>query len=457
MRAITRTNAEMYASIPYYIRDKKYLINGEEYHLLKALRIARKLGLVRIELTEGRELNVAATYQTMQNIFKRRTYYLMEVHDRSRTTWDKCTCCGDWIAPNLQHEDYNGICICETCKDDDYYSCDNCGNLVSSDEGIYVEGGYNSSEGHYCPNCADDLTFTCSSCDRTYHNNERNTEDENLNICNDCFDENYFTCPDCGEVYHNDQGYYSERNECNYCEVCYDNNDSRCVNSYNYKPRAVFYGKAPYYFGIEIECEPNDIAFGDLAEAVEPIMYLKEDGSLGSEGVEIVSHPMSFDYIHNELDWSFLSDVRGWINDYGIHIHICRKAFKNQFHIEKVINFFAKEPDFIDAIAQRNSEQWAKKKRKKGIGNKRDRYTAVNQCNTKTIEFRIFQTSCRKDRVLKNIQFVDAIVQYTKEPILISEMDKESFTSYVNARKDRYPDLAAYIVEIDSGVSRMKR
>ena len=63
-------------------------------------------------------------------------------------------------------------------------------------------------------------------------------------------------------------------------------------------------------------------------------MYLKEDGSLNAEGVEIVSHPMSFDYIHDELDWSFLDDVKGWISNYGIHIHVCRTAF-NQFTLKR--------------------------------------------------------------------------------------------------------------------------
>ena len=252
--------------------------------------------------------------------------------------------------------------------------------------------------------------------------------------------------------------YYDEHSGCDYCESCYEDRASnRGVNNYSYKPNPVFYGKASHYFGIEIECEPNGIETHELAENIEPIMYLKEDGSLGSNGVEIVSHPMSFDYMHDELDWSFLDDVKGWIRSYGIHIHVCRTAFKNQYHIEKVVNFFALEPEFINSIAQRSSEQWAKIQKKKGISNKTDRYTAVNQRNRNTIEFRIFQTSCRKDRVLKNIQFVEAIVQYTKQPILISEMSRESFGSYVEERKDTYPELFKYIETINDGTSRMKR
>ena len=457
MKAKVLTNEEMYRNIP--ISGWSYLINDELYPFLKAIRIAKSLGLTEIMTNDGRELLMVNAITFLKDLASKRVRYYQEEHDRSRTEWIKCDNCGNWHEPDVMSEDWQGNFVCEDCADSEFYTCDACGNLVHNNDITCTEDTSNSCSQIFCPNCAGDHTFECDSCRRVYHIDDRCSVNDGWdNVCIDCRDEYYSTCDSCGETYNRDDMYYDEHNGCDYCESCNeDRTSNRGVNSYGYKPDPVFYGKASHYFGIEIECEPRDIETHELAEKINPIMYLKEDGSLGSDGVEIVSHPMSFDYIHDELDWSFLDDVKGWIKSYGIHIHVCRTAFKNQYHIEKVVNFFALEPDFINSIAQRSSEQWAKIQKKKGISNKRDRYTAVNQKNSNTIEFRVFQTSCRKDRVLKNIQFVEAIVQYTKEPILISEMSKDNFYKYVSGEKDRYPELFAYMGEINNGASRMKR
>ena len=458
MKAKVLTNEEMYLNIPYSVRSKFYHINGQNCRFLKAVRIGKSLGLTEISTTEGNALLVNNAVGFLKNLATKRITYYSEIHDRSRTEWIQCDNCGNWHEPDEMSENWQGDFICEHCADREFLTCDNCGNLVHEDDTTCTEDTSNSYGQTFCPDCEGDLTFECDCCRGVYHIDDSCFVDDGWDrVCISCLDEYYSTCDSCGETYNRDDMYYDEHSGCGYCESCYEDRSNRGVNNYSYKPDPVFYGKASHYFGIEIECEPNGIETHELAENIEPIMYLKEDGSLGSNGVEIVSHPMSFDYIHDELDWSFLDDVKGWIRSYGIHIHVCRTAFKNQYHIEKVVNFFALEPEFINSIAQRSSEQWAKIQKKKGISNKTDRYTAVNQRNRNTIEFRVFQTSCRKDRVLKNIQFVEAIVQYTKQPILISEMSRESFGSYVEERKDTYPELFKYIETINDGTSRMKR
>lgn len=458
MKAKVLTNEEMYQNIPYSVRSKFYHINGQNYRFLEAVRIGKSLGLTEIITTDDNKLLVNNAIGFLKNLAAKRITYHSEIHDRSRTEWIQCDNCGNWHEPDGMSENWQGNFVCEDCADREFLTCDECCTLVHEDDTTCTEDTSNSSSQIFCPDCAGDHTFECDCCSRVYHIDDRCSVNSGWDdVCIDCRDEYYSTCDSCGETYSRDDMYYDEHSGCDYCESCYEDRSNRGVNNYSYKPDPVFYGKASHYFGIEIECEPRNIETHELAENIEPIMYLKEDGSLGSNGVEIVSHPMSFDYMHNELDWSFLDDVKGWIKSYGIHIHVCRTAFNNQYHIEKVVNFFALEPDFINSIAQRSSEQWAKIQKKKGISNKNDRYTAVNQRNRNTIEFRVFQTSCRKDRVLKNIQFVEAIVQYTKQPILISEMSRESFGSYVEERKDIYPELFKYIETINDGTSRMKR
>lgn len=459
MKAKVLTNEEMYRSIPSSVLSRVYLIEDKEYRFLKAVRIAKSLGLTEITTGDDRKIIINKAISFLKDLASKRVRYYQEEHDRSRTEWKQCDNCGNWHEPDGMLENWQGNFVCEDCAENEFSTCDNCGNLVHDDDVTCTEDTSNSYSQTFCPNCEGEHTFECDCCRGIHHVDDRcsvnNGWDE---VCIDCRDEYYSTCDSCGDTYNSDDMYYNEHDGCHYCESCYEDRASnRGVNNYGYKPSPVFYGKASHYFGIEIECEPKDIETADLAENIEPVMYLKEDSSLNDEGVEIVSHPMSFDYIHNELDWSFLDDVKGWIKNYGIHIHVCRKAFKNQLHIEKVINFFALEPEFINAIAQRNSDRWAKIQEKKGLGDKRSRYTAVNQSNQHTIEFRVFQTSCRKDRVLKNIQFVEALIKYCGEPILISEMSKDNFYKYVSGEKDRYPELFAYMGEINNGASRMKR
>lgn len=458
MKAKVLTNEQMYLRISRITRTKTFVIGDNFYPFLKAVRIAKKLGLETVQTTNGDELIVERAIQFLSILAKKRIEYVKIPHDRSRTEWLKCSYCEEWHEPDFITQDYAGESICEDCLDN-YNTCENCGEYVHCDDATWTESSCNNDAMAFCPNCADSYTFRCDNCGDTHHVDERFAVNGGYDsVCEDCINNDYFYCEGCDEYYHNDESNYSESDGCCYCDSCYEDRiPSSGVHNYGYKPDPVFFGESSYYFGIEIECEPKNIETCELAEDVEPVMYLKEDGSLNYDGVEIVSHPMSFDYIHKEMDWNFLDNVKGWINNYGIHIHICRKAFKNQFHIEKVINFFAKEPDFINAIAQRNSDRWAKIQKKKGIGNKRGRYNAINQMCSNTIEFRIFQTSCRKDRVLKNIQFVDAVVNYCRKPILINEMSKKSFELYVSENKDKYPELLAYIATINDGTARMKR
>ena len=459
MRTRILTSEELYGMIPYNVRSRLYVIDGVEYKFLEAVRIARKLGKSSIFTNDSNQLIIDNAIGFLKNLASKRVTYLVPEHDRSRTEWLKCESCGEWHEPDAMTTVYNGDNVCEDCLDSYYTMCDCCGEYVYQDDVIWTEESRSNDTEAFCPNCRDSNTFCCDNCGSIHHVDERHSVNGGYDyICTGCREDEYFYCEGCDELHHNDNSNYSESDGCDYCNSCYeDRAPSTGVHNYGYKPDPVFYGNSSYYFGIEIECEPKGIETYELAENVEPVMYLKEDGSLGCDGVEIVSHPMSFDYIHNDMDWSFLDDVKGWMNSYGIHIHVCRKAFKNQFHIEKVINFFALEPEFINAIAQRDSRQWAKIQRKKGIGDKKDRYTAINQKCSNTVEFRIFQTSCRKDRVLKNIQFVDAIVNYCRKPILINEMSKNSFEHYVAKNKGKYPELLAYISEINNGDARMKR
>ena len=71
------------------------------------------------------------------------------------------------------------------------------------------------------------------------------------------------------------------------------------LNSHSFKPHPNFLGMGPYHLGVELELEAKDqTGYNDgLAKPAKPNQYYaKRDGSLGSYGWELVTHPISRDF-----------------------------------------------------------------------------------------------------------------------------------------------------------------
>ena len=115
---------------------------------------------------------------------------------------------------------------------------------------------------------------------------------------------------------------------------------------------------------------------------------LKGDGSL-SNGFEIVTAPATLN-AHKKYWKPFfdsgdeaINHLKSWNTDTsGIHVHISKSAL-SQSNIGKILVFIndVKNEDFINHIAGRSSNQWAKKSPKKisdGTRTDTDKYEAVN-------------------------------------------------------------------------------
>lgn len=78
------------------------------------------------------------------------------------------------------------------------------------------------------------------------------------------------------------------------------------------------------------------------------------------------------------------------------------------------------------------------------------RYSAVNTENDSTIEVRVFRGSLRKERVLSAIEFVTASVEYTRNLKVTSKNHALSWlglSSFVMSNVDQYPNLAIIMSE----------
>jgi hypothetical protein len=183
------------------------------------------------------------------------------------------------------------------------------------------------------------------------------------------------------------------------------------------------------YYGVELEVEkrkdcPNDIAerIHNLMHRHTPFALLKSDGSL-SNGFEIVTAPSTLNahkkywqpfFDSNETDY-----LKSWNTDTtGLHIHISRSAL-SQSNIGKILVFIndEKNQDFINHIAGRSSNQWAKKSPKKitdGMSMDTDKYEAVNTSHRNSIELRIFRGNLSRIGFFRVLEFVDCLVNFVK-------------------------------------------
>ncbi len=324
------------------------------------------------------------------------------------------------------------------------------------------------------------------------------------------------TCEECGDEVFQDDAVSS--NGYLYCQNCYDNMEGNyddddydsdeyrsnninevSINSYGYHPTPKFWDfvdgnttvsinsrvtKVKPFVGIELETEDKNNSGNNLHndahhihEVTNGLIYVKDDCSLRN-GFEMVSHPMSLDFIHNDTEsirsgLSYLrkNGYRAWTtSNCGQHIHISKNSFMNPAHEmkflyfifrnkETLINFVGRNSQYaqydLDAFLGVESEYWngpkptlievAKGMRKDGgyVPSQTYRNLAVNRLNEHTHELRIFRPSLRYETLLSYIEFVYCLFEYTKI-ITASQVIKENAINYFDGLANyarSFPDV----------------
>lgn len=285
------------------------------------------------------------------------------------------------------------------------------------------------------------------------------------------------------------------------------------INNYTFKPPADFKGRTEngLFFGIENEIEVlPDLELTRFTRHVyeaacgvtgaNNLLYFKQDGTL-RHGVEIVSHPMSFNYFDKNFPYAIFDvlqrEGRNWYGrpkDYncGLHVHMSREAFGRPvinavygtklapaYHLYKFVQFIYSFPGIVQFVAGREGavlrgmEMCSYNKRlygargawdakvkdmvlstdaflkdlAKGKSTHPDRHMAVNLQNKNTIEMRMFRATTNPRRLRAVVQFCDALFYYTKKAKLhckydpSREMSEEGLRRYVAEHPIRYNDL----------------
>ena len=329
--------------------------------------------------------------------------------------------------------------ICEDCRNAYYDCCEDCGKLVPDGDIIAVD----DNNRFVCEDCSNDY-YACDHCGGLFSDCYLAVNTVPLTLCDYCYGYHYFTCADCGEVYYHEDGEYVD--DCCYCRDCADNYRN-CILPYSAKPSPMFLGEGVGYYGLELEIdngEDKQDAARDIQAAGGDHIYIKEDGSLSCDGMEIVTHPATLEYHVNHFPWTDICEAAlsyGYrshgTDTCGLHIHASRSLFgetqiEQDLTIAKIMLLFDRWYDTkIVRFARRslaNMRRWADKpnagirpedddgtaisKSKKDANN---RYRAINLCNRRTVEFRLFKGTLKRDTIVASIQWTDTLIKYCRK------------------------------------------
>ncbi len=258
------------------------------------------------------------------------------------------------------------------------------------------------------------------------------------------------------------------------CIGCFSNREEKSkykVNNYTYKPVPDFrkvdrdLSERSLYFGTEVEIEVDDDSDMDTALKLiaekdsDGLFYCKSDSCI-NHGFELVSHPFTFGWMkENDEAFSAMFSLgrimKGWESiNCGMHVHMSMDAFSN-LQLLKFMKFFYANKSFITALARRPEgklEQWAHMnspdsavlqkftRRKRGsIGVGR---AALSVENGDTIECRIFRSTLAPIAYYGNVEFLQALFDYTKTCGL-QQLHEDRFMSFVHDRAKGYPNFIA--------------
>lgn len=330
----------------------------------------------------------------------------------------------------------DGDLWCEKCMEDNCYICfcEDCLDYHYDDNMVYIE----DIQDCVCRSCARNGDyFMCHDCGNWYTGNNMNScYDCDFYVCDRCRD-NYTYVECCDTYICNNDTYYSEEDDCYYCEEHYhENRDIYDYHGFSDWKKHTLENENPAYcigFELEIENTHRDYDNSELARFVKnnyPVICSR-DGSI-DYGFEIVSHPLSYNYIVENQDKlkTMLSGLqeKGCESHNpgtcGLHFHVTHPH--NDDIIDRIILIMETYKQELITYSRRTSSQienWCKflsdikegedckslyfiKKNKETS----TRYMALNLTNYNTIEFRLFRGTLNFDTFMASVELVNNIM-----------------------------------------------
>jgi len=281
----------------------------------------------------------------------------------------------------------------------------------------------------------------------------------------DCDSDGAIVIGTCTQCYQASPCFHSENGlmlngSCNHCPArsfC-----TQTILDYNRNPKTVIYGDTSnneLTFGMEIEIDGRGedsghyrTIRGDLKE-----VYAKHDGSL-NDGFELVTQPMTYDYLYNQFDLKGLCKRAMNIgyrahdtSTCGLHIHVSRKQLSDKAIANMVVIVNKNYKDFVKfsrrvcnldycrSITIRDYDDTPVKIL--GKDENKDKYLAVNLLHANSIEIRIFRGTLNYKTILASVQLVKNLTELCMVTPF-KEANKKTLEDVVNFR--HYSELKDY-------------
>lgn len=247
------------------------------------------------------------------------------------------------------------------------------------------------------------------------------------------------------------------------CVVCEEsrykihNYTTRVEQLLSFKAKKV--KKDTLYLGCELEYETTDrhTAQRKVGKLLAGHAIMKSDGSIHN-GFEIVTCPATSD-IHKEVFKNFYNNKPTEIHkapNVGMHIHISREPLST-LTIGKLTRFMNSESNkkYLELIAGRQQNSYCSQSERRSrdlsyaMYNKGERYNILNISPPKTIEFRMFSTPESYEEFAHKLEFVEAIVEYSKPCVCpvpaYQHRDFNNFKLWVLKTPKVYPHLSSLL------------
>ena len=383
-----------------------------------------------------------------------------------------CDDCGELVKEDETYTTHGGRLICADCYDrNGYYTCARCGLAIEDNDCIYVE----NTEEYMCEDCADTYCHQCMECGRWFTDDNIFSDADGEHLCEECYCNGYYTCAGCGCFVRTDDCYWDDTRDEAYCACCYDGEvQNRVINSYHSNDDWTIHlteGELDNYMsdkltlGLEIEVAGNvDYAEGFMECVDDNLIYLERDSSV--DGFEIITQPMTRRYatemFTNKMSkgFEFLKekDFKGH-NAGGIHIHVANYGDMRltAYKLKRLLyNIDRKQQSLLLELSQRKSDdliRWASNQVPYNMSieyayYQNTRYEALNlDGRTGTLEFRIFNSNLRVERISKNIEMVYALLDYINSSSWNSSSDLYDWMRFVYDNNVNYPNLYLFIEE----------
>jgi hypothetical protein len=358
--------------------------------------------------------------------------------------------------------------------------CSVCIEIIGEEPSVHSD--------NVCRDCDDTYSNYCHVCNESYYDYDcigasvigrirasgitmlaySNAQDTGDSICEEC----WHSCDNCGGIYQYDDNAYD----------CCDRGPSNLYN-YSYRPTPEFYEvredglvhshfgaiSGVLYMGIELEIAKmchhvDDFVSSNRDNAHSTFVYFKEDASIGEDGAELVTMPATLEAFERVFPFDLLDEARRrgarsfHYQSCGFHVHVSRSAF-SATHMWRFIKFQLNCPKLCQSVAQREDSSYAtwhyedsernslpdyvKGKRSNGR-----RYLAINFQNHATVELRYFKGNILRAAIMKNVEFVQSVYDYTKnmsfQQVVQGHLSEFHYKQWLYSQ-DSYPNLRFFL------------